>query len=175
LVLGETDIENIKTTSKDELLAFYDKYINPSSPHRSVLSIHVQSQIPHEPPDFHQQLAEGIRLFIAQEGFDIPPSEVAEVVKGDASRIPQEILALLLKHGYDKELAMKSMAKGSTMLEAQIAANGTSAAETRASFNVLKEVKIDDIRKFRATLTVGDKPLPIQPLETFYEGHSPKL
>ena len=175
MVLGEIDIENIKTISRDELLAFYDQYINPSSPHRSVLSIHVQSQITHEPPDFHQQLAEGIRLFIAQEGFDIPPSEVAEVVKGDTNRIPQEIMALLIKHGYDKDLAMKSMAKGSTMLEAQIAANGTSVGETRASFNVLKEVKIDDIRKFRSTLTVGDKPLPIQPLETFYESHSPKL
>lgn len=174
-MLGETDIENIKTISKDELLAFYDKYIAPSSPHRSILSVHVKSQIARPPPDFHQQLAERIRLFIAQEGFDIPPSEVAEVVKGDMSRIPQEILALIIKHGYDRELAVKSMAKGKSMLEAQIAANGASAGESVASVNVLKEVKIDDICTFRATLTVGDKPMPMQPLEMFYESHSPKL
>ena len=174
-MLDETDIENIKAISKDELLAFFDKYINPASPHRSVLSVHVKSQIAHQPPDFHQQLADNIRLFIAQEGFDIPPSEVAEVVKGDTSQIPQKILALIIKHGYDKDLAMKSVAKGSAILEAQIAATAVPSGDGQVSANLLKEVKIDDIRKFRATLRVGEQPLPVQPLETFYESHSPKL
>jgi hypothetical protein len=99
---------------------------------------------------------------------------VAEVVKGNMSRIPQEILALIIKHGYDKDLAIKSMEKGSAMLEAQIAANAAT-GNGEISANVLKEVKIDDIQKFRATLGVGEQPLPIQPLETFYESHSPKL
>jgi hypothetical protein len=174
-MLGDTEIENVRTISKDELLAFYDRYINPCSPHRSVLSVHVKSQVAHQSPDLQQQLAEGIRLFLAQEGFDIPASEVAEAVKTDVGRIPQEILALIIKHGYDRELAVKSMAKGSAMLEAQIAANNASATGTQTPFKVLNEVKIDDIRKFQATLTVGDKPMPIQPLETFYESHSPKL
>lgn len=165
----------MKTISKNELLVFFDKYINPASPHRSVLSVHVKSQIAYQLPDFQQQLADNIRLFIAQEGFDIPPSDVAEVVKEDTSRIPQEILALIIKHGYDKDLAIKSMEKGSAMLEAQISANAASTGKGEISANVLNEVKIDDIQKFRATLRVGEQPLPIQPLETFYESHSPKL
>ena len=67
------------------------------------------------------------------------------------------------------------MAKGAEMLNAQIAANSVANGDAVPQRKVLKEVKIDDIHKFRSTLKAGEKPAPIQPLETFYEIHSPRL
>jgi hypothetical protein len=137
--------------------------------------VHVKSQIAHQTPNFEQQMAEGVRLFIANEGYDIPPPEVAGALNGDPHLIPQNLLALIVKHGYDKERATRSMAKGAEILKAQIATNSVAYGEAGSKHKVLKEVKVDDIQKFRSTLQVGDKPSPIQPLETYYESHSPRL
>jgi len=137
--------------------------------------VHVKSQIEHQPPDFEQQLAENVRLFIANEGYDIPPHEVAEAVKGDPSSIPQSLYAVIVKHGYNQERVAVSMAKGEEILKAQIAANGVTNGEGRSKPQVLKEVTVKDIHKFRGTLKMGEKPSPVQPLETFYESHSPRL
>jgi insulysin len=172
---GETDVANIKTISKEELLSFYDKHIHPSSPHRCVLSIHLKSQIESKVPDFAQQLADGVRIFIANEGYDIPPAEVAEAVNGDVNSLPQNLYALILQHGYDKDRVAASMAKGKEMFEAQITMNGDSDGVATPISKVLKEVMVEDIKKFRSTLRVGDKPAPVQPLETFYECESPRL
>lgn len=136
-------------------MSFYNRHIHPSSPHRSVLSVHVKSQIEHQPPDFAQQLAENVRLFIANEGYDIPPPEVADAVKGDPSLIPQSLYAVIVKHGYNKERVAGSMAKGAEILNAQIAMNGVANGESAAKPQVLKEVKVKDIHKFRGTLKMG--------------------
>lgn len=166
---------NIKTISKEELLSFYNKYIHPSSPHRRVLSVHVKSQIEHHPPDFTEQLATGVRLFIANEGYDIPPSEVAEAFKGDLSLVPQNLYSIIIGHGYDKDRVAKSMAKGAEIFDAQIAMDGVANGNGGIKSHVLREVKVENIKKFRSTLKVDDKPSPVQPLETYYESQSPKL
>lgn len=156
-------------------MSFYDRYIHPSSPYRSVLSVHVKSQIEHQPPDFAQQMADNVRLFIANEGYDIPPPEVAEAVKGDPSLIPQNLYSVIVNHGYNKDRVAASMAKGAEILKAQIEANSITNGDGPAKTQVMKEVKVDDIHKFRSTLKAGEKPAPVQPLETFYESHSPRL
>jgi len=174
---GETDIANIKKISKTELLAFVDTYIHPSSPHRSVLVVHVKSQIETKVPVFEDQLAEGVRLFITNEGYDIPPSKITEAVKGDISLLPQTLYSILLSHGYDQERVTKSMTKGADMFKAQteIMMNGSAKESNGTYSHVLQEVRIQDIQKFRAGLPMDDKPVPIQPLETFYECESPRL
>ncbi|CAO3651050.1 unnamed protein product [Cunninghamella echinulata] len=40
----EKDVEELKTVTKESLIAFYDQYINPASPNFSKFSIHIQSQ-----------------------------------------------------------------------------------------------------------------------------------
>ena len=104
-------MENIKQISKEELLSFIDKYIHPSSPHRSVLSVHVKSQIENHLPNSTDQLVTDVRLFIAGEGYDISPSEVADAIKGDFSSIQDRISTLLLKHGYDESVWLKVLQK----------------------------------------------------------------
>jgi hypothetical protein len=118
-----------------------------------------------------------VRLFIANEGYDIPPLEVAEAVKGDPRLIPQTLYSLIVKHGYNRERVAGSMAKGTEILKAQLAANVVANGERESDKNwrALKEVKVDDIHKFRTTLRVGEKPEPFQPLEMFYESYSPRL
>jgi insulysin len=167
------DASNIEAVTKEELLSFYDEYIHPSSPHRSVLSVHVKSQIETPAPDPNEQLAEMVRLFIATEGYDVPPEEVTEAVKGDPSLIPQNISALIVARGYDNDRVAQSMAKGAEMLSAQL--EGREVTANGVADRVLKEVKVDDLQKFRDTLKVDDKPNPVQPLETFYECESPRL
>ena len=167
-------IANIQNISKEELLAFCDKYIHPSSPHRSVLSVQVKSQIESKPPDFAQKLAEGIKQFIAKEGYEISDTEVAETLKHEMSLIPQALFAAIVKHGYDKGRVAASMTRGADILKAQ-AAHANSAGQDSGRRSVLKEVRVDDIKSFRSTLPMGEKPSPTVPLETFYELESPKL
>ncbi len=174
---GEVDIANIKKISKEELLAFVDKHIHPSSPDRSVLTVHVKSQIEPKATAFEDQLAEGVRLFIANEGYDIPPSKVTEAVKGDRAVLPETLYSILLSHGYNQERVMKSMTKGADMFKAQteIMTNGDAHQSNGIHPNVLKEIRINDVQSFRTTLLMDDKPVPVQPLETFYECESPRL
>ena len=120
-------------------------------------------------------MADNVRLFIANEGYDIPPPEVAEAVKGDPSLIPQNLYSVIVNHGYNKDRVAASMAKGAEILKAQIEANSITNGDGPAKTQVMKEVKVDDIHKFRSTLKAGEKPAPVQPLETFYESHSPRL
>src|SRR5208282_5802350 len=127
-------MENIKQISKEELLSFFDKHIHPSSLHRSVLSVHVKSQIENNLPNSADQLVADVRLFIVDEGYDIPPSEVADAVNGDFSSIPDRISSLLLKHGYDRDRVAQSLAKSTKVFNAQTATNtGT----TESTSNVL--------------------------------------
>jgi hypothetical protein len=116
-----------------------------------------------------------VRIFIAKEGYDIPPDEVTEAVKGDINSLPQNLYTLILKHGYDKDRVTGSMAKGAEMFKAQITMNGVADDTATPKWNVLKEIKVEDMQTFRNTLRVGDKPAPVQPLETFYECESPRL
>ena len=153
----------------------YDKYIHTSSPHRSVLSVHVKSQIESSLPGFGEQLAEGVRLFIANEGYDVPPSEVAESIKGDLSQLPQRLFAVIVKHGYDQERALQSLEKGAEMFKAQTEVNGEPNGEVKHKPEGLREIKIQDMKAFRKTLKLDEKPTPVQPLEIYYESQSPRL
>ena len=60
----------------------------------------------------------------------------------------------------------QSLAKSAEMFNAQTAVN---TGATGSTSNVLKEVHVDNLKKFRNTLKVDDKPAPVQPLLTFYE------
>ena len=141
-------------------MSFVDKYIHPSSPHRSVLSVHVKSQIEKQLPSSEEQLVAEVRVFLAGEGYDILPSEVEEAVKGNTSLIEHSLRDLMLKRGYDPQRVSQTLAKPDL-------SNAQAALKGGAMPNVLKEVTVDDL-EFRNTLKVDDKPAPIQPLETFY-------
>ena len=101
-----------------------------------------------------------VRVFLAGEGYDILPSEVEEAVKGNTSLIEHSLRDLMLKRGYDQERVAQTLGKPD-LLNAQVVVNG------RAMPNVLKEVTVNDL-EFRNTLKLDNKPVPIQPLETFY-------
>lgn len=157
-------------------MAFYDRHIHPSSPHRSVLSVHVTSQVKPTSSHLREQLVEGIKSFVASEGYDIPAAEVAAAVQGDLDHIPQKLFALITSKGYDKSKVEMSMARGAEMLKAQTEMNGVVHSNGGPDFNIgLKETRIEDIQAFKKTLTMDEKPMPVQPLETFYESGSPKL
>jgi uncharacterized protein (UPF0297 family) len=119
-------------------------------------------------PDPIEKLAEAVRWFVANKGYNVASNEVMEVVKGDPSLIPQNIYALILAHRYDKECVAILMAKGAEMLNAQMTRNRTAESSNGIADRVLKEVRVEDVQKFRDTLVVGEKRLPVQPQETFY-------
>lgn len=122
-------------------------------------------------------MTEGVRLFIANEGYDIPPSKITEALKGDLATLPKTLYSIILSYGYDEERVTKSMAKGAEMFKAQmeVMMNGEAKQSNGVHPNVLKEIRVEDVSKFRATLPMDDKPVPVQPLETFYECESPRL
>ena len=101
-----------------------------------------------------------VRLFLAKEGYDIPPSELQEAVN-ESPLMEQRLRDIILKHGYDNHRVERSLAQRELLRDSST--NGV------AIPNLLKEVVVEDL-KFRHTLKVDDKPTPIQPLETFYVG-----
>jgi hypothetical protein len=153
---------NLRQSSKEELLSFIDTKIHPSSSHRSVVSVHVKSQIKSHPRTSTDQLVSEIRFFITREGYDIPPSEVSEAANGDYDQITQNLHSLMLKHGYDNTRVEESLAKWTEMN------NSPSTTKSTGTFNILNEVKVIDIDNFRKTLKMDQKPAPVQLLQTFY-------
>ena len=137
----------------------------------------MKSQVEPSPSQFLKQLAEGISSFVASEGYDIEPSELALVLEGgDLDLIPQKLYATIIARGYDKARVERSLAKGKEIFTSQRESMNASAQENGVvRKSSLKEISVDDIRQFRKTLKLKDKPAPVQPLETFYERGSPKL
>ena len=138
-----------------------------------MLSVQIKSQS--KPQDFSHQLAEGVKLFVANEGYEIPQAEITEALKQDINLIPQMLYEIIIKHGYDKDRVAASMARGAEILKVQTAENMAANGESLDNFKILKEIRVDDMKKFRSTLQVGERPSPVLPLETFYECQAPKL
>jgi insulysin len=156
--IGETDIAYIKQISKEELLSFVDKFIHPSSPDRSVLSVHIQSQVEKRAPSPNDELVEGIRLFLAGEDYEIPLPELTQAVEVETSLIKQSLRDLILKHGYESQRVEQTLERAEILNAPKINGEAKSVA--------LKEVNAKDL-EFRNTLKIDEKPAPIQPLETF--------
>jgi hypothetical protein len=141
-----------------------------------VLSVHVASQIQPPPNHFTERLLEGIKVFVEREGYEIPPFELVEAIEGDPKDIPQRLHALMISKGYDKPRVDLSMAKGSEMFKAQSEMNGVVLPVDGSGLKCeLQERRITDLQAYKKSLKVDDKPMPVQPLETFYESGSPKL
>jgi len=94
-VLEEADIARVSSISKENLLSFYDKYINPSSPRRSVLSIPIKSQTLGHTFDSPQNTEES--EFVTNEGYNIPSHQVFKV----------NILTLVLLHNIGTQLRLQ--------------------------------------------------------------------
>lgn len=116
-----------------------------------------------------------MRIFIANEGYDVPPSEVTEAIEGDLSQLPQRLFALIIKHGYDQARALQSLEKGAEMFKAQTEVSGEINGQVNHKPEGLRETKIQDLKAFRKTLKLDEKPSPVQPLEIYYESQSPRL
>ena len=191
----ETDVANLKTLNKEDLIAFFQYYIHPTSPHRAKLSIHMIAQsspksIAEKIP-VSEQKARVINLitkYLTSMGIDAEPEalkhrfEMVDVAGGDQSGIINAMLKYMSEEAnVPVEQSKKVLEQGEQLLTTilpQIGIEVHSGPEKMLDLPkapaVPKTIFIDSVHEYKSGQRVSEGPKPVQDLNDFAD-FDPKL
>ena len=190
---------SLKTVSKSDLIQFYNQYINPSSPTRAKLSVHMRAQsTPADlaemttPAEQKDKVLELVGQYLQSKGMQTDPSQLqrrfidVDVTKGDQKAIVAAIASHLeadLK--FEKAVIQAILEEGQKLLGAVLPSLGISLQPEGATVdsegvngivNGVDEDReaanvtlIDNVHEFKAQLTVSAGARPIKDLSEFEE------
>ncbi|KAJ5318143.1 hypothetical protein PENANT_c043G01376 [Penicillium antarcticum] len=174
----ETDAANVRTLTKEDMIAFYRQYIDPSSTTRAKLAIHLNAQADaSKPSEKRVSLVTALSKQLDVAGFKVDPTRFAtafeevEMTVIDKSQVifilktflttemsvsPQELEPVIKKLEHDLGPQLKELGLVSSTDE-QGLANG----------NVSKAISITDVPTFKASLPVSTGPVSVTDLTEF--------
>lgn len=177
----ERDANLLRPISKSDLLAFFKQYIDPASPTRRKLSVHIKTQ--HVGPVFDPMVATTFLSELAQLGVPLPEEELAQLIASD--RVPAlQIDDVVAFARAAVSAASSPNSKEAGEAAAPVLAEGV-AEETEKKIEALKagvavehkkeatlregNILIEDIRAWKAGLTTTEPAKPVVDLSTFKE------
>lgn len=160
--VGDTEIAQLKATTKEDVLAFFLDKIHPSSTNRSKLSTHLVSS--YSGVKFDMAAAQPMMAEFVKHGVNIDQSAIGALLasKPDLQQVKDFAIGAIEKSplGDDIKAQLKSMVEG---------LQGTSANGDASSEGVkIREsnVYIEDIDAFKAGLVPSKPAMPVAPLTT---------
>lgn len=174
---------------KQELVEFYSKYIDPASPHRAKLSVHLIAEKSTEknkdpnlltPEQQKQTLIQNLTQFLVEAGVKAEAEVLSRYFKDVDILVPENIVITVtsyLKEDWklDDANIVPIMERGILLLKGihpQLVGNSTDNGE---GSHVLKgSVVIEDVIAWKAGLTLTRAARPVRPLVE-YEETEPKL
>jgi len=189
----EDDVDMLKEVKKQDMMEFYERYINPESATRAKLAVYLRAQAGKvgeqlanagSDVDMKTQFLAALEQFLTMQGMpadkdalngrfkdvDVTDQEavmsaVTTYLKEDA-KLPEQVVTMALEQG--KPLLEQALA--------QLHAASSSGAETENSVQEQssKAIKIEDVRAFKASLPLTKGAKPIADLSVF-EDLEPKL
>ena len=189
------DAENLEPVTKADVLAFYNSYIVPSSPTRAKLSVHLiakgtSAPAETDPTKQKEEIVTKLAGALGQLGAPVDESVIAEKLEkidlngADAQESITGVVAGLLKESgsmtdaqVDETLKASAPALASLLPKPQVAAeevvvaNGKDAA---VNGEKKKTVLIENVKAFKASLTLSAAAQPVKALAEFEE-LEPKL
>ncbi|KAK5154964.1 hypothetical protein LTR04_005901 [Oleoguttula sp. CCFEE 6159] len=193
----DRDVEHIEVLTKDDMIAFYDTFIKPSSPHRAKAAIHLVAQATPQPTSSSadsdsqkQKLIDLLARFLTARGILADASSLApyfedvNVANADPQAIANTTARYLLNdlHIVEDEVAAvmeEGKAALTTVLpsigiDAHAASDKSSTVSQPASLSPNEVVIVTDVHAFKASMAVSAGARPVKDLSEFEE-LEPKL
>ena len=155
-VLGVRDVEQIKQTTKQEVIDVFMRYIHPSSPTRRKLSIHMDSQI--KPTEDPVARAKTLMETLAGKSVVVPEEDWKQLL---ASQPSVEAVQTFARECIK---ASEVSEEDKTSLDALVSALAEPPRETTARVRE-SNVLIEDIIGWKASLQCSAAARPIEALE----------
>ena len=158
--VGETDVANLRNTTKADLIELFDKHIHASSPVRRKLSTHLKSQ--YKGVKFDQAALAPLIAAFTKHAITVDQSALQGVL---ASKPSLETIKTFATAAVEKTANLAAEAKAE--LENMIAELKGSSSEQDAGVKLRDgNVWIDNLQKFKDGLIPSKAPLPIEPFKT---------
>jgi insulysin len=186
------DVEHIESLTKNDLIAFYDNFITPSSPARAKIAVHLLAQNDAtaaisqivEPEAKLQLIIRALTQFLDAQGIPTNKEQLARRLKGVDLNLANPvafIAAMRLHLVEDAKMpdaqAQQVVEQGLLMMKTSIPAetgSGTSpgVSSIPVSANGTKVMRIDDVRAFKACLQLSLGPQPVRKLSDFEDNEA---
>lgn len=186
----EDDVLHLKPLTKEDMLAFYDQFIDPGGPTRAKLAVrlHAQATAPTKPaPDAEEQrakLVEAIAAFLGQQSVTVDKSKLSAAFSkvNIADGNQDGVLAALSSYLKDSAAAVGDKAvsileQGKTAVVQALAGLGVVSPSAAAENETTKSrpvTVIEDVHAFKAALTTTAGAAPLRPFSE-YEDLESKL
>lgn len=161
----QTDIAHLRTTTKADVLALYNRAINPESDARRKLSVHLRSQVkPGSSTAVDPAAAQALLAAFGKYGVsvDLAAAGALMATKPDVSKVQEFANAAVASAGIeaDKEAELRGMIDA---LGKPVATENGTAEDARPELRA-GNVYIDDVHKFKAGLIPSKAAVPLEPL-----------
>ncbi|KAF2437115.1 a-pheromone processing metallopeptidase Ste23 [Tothia fuscella] len=174
------DVDHIEPLTKNDLIAFYNKFISPGSSVRAKIAVHLVAQsVPAaviEEPNANPEAKFQLVMTALSQFFDanrVPanPEQLARRLKGvdvnstDPAAFIGAVKLYLTEDARVPDLqAQQIVEHGMLMMKAAMPAEGSEQAESNAT---TKPVRIEDVRAFKGSLQLSPGPRPAKNLVEF--------
>lgn len=177
----ETDAAQVRTLSKEELVAFYRQYIDPASKTRAKLAIHLNAQsgahVDTLPADKRSRLVEVVEKQLDAAGFAVDKQTLSAAFQElDVEVVDESQILYVVKTFLTTELKLSSaqIAPAIEKLEGNVGLQlkqlglepGSSHESTNGTLTPEATV-ITDVPAFKARLAVSAGPVPVSDLSEF--------
>lgn len=177
----ETDASQVRTLSKEELIAFYRQYIDPASKTRAKLAIHLNAQsgahAETTSTDKRSRLVEVVEKQLDAAGFAVDQSTLSSAFQElDVEVADQSQILYIVKTFLTTELNLTS-AQIAPVLEKlerdlglqlkQLGLEPGSSSESANDAPASEATIITDVPAFKARLAVSSGPVPVSDLSEF--------
>ncbi|ANB12559.1 Ste23p [Sugiyamaella lignohabitans] len=156
----ESDVEIIRTLKKEHVIKLYNEYINPDSPSRSKLVVHLKSQSP--PVQSQEVLITTAVINLASKyNIEYTQAEMAEMAEACQGKELPEIVAVISAKLSAKGLSNSDTSKFLSELNASV--NPTGDKKYPEGEN------ITDVGHFKSRLALTEAPTPLFDLSMYQE------
>jgi len=168
----DADVETIREITKNEMIDFYNKYIDPSSPGRSKVSVHLHAAAKPDSAEMKPVLAKTISEQISKLGITVDvqglTAALADVDISKSDGILSAVVGHIEKTQKVAEDTLSALKEQGQKLMKGLPQFGGSAndAEDLGDFG---EDITEDIASFKAGLEISRGARPVKPLEMFEE------
>lgn len=169
----ERDVAALQRLSHQDMVAFMEHYICPSSPHRAKTVTHLQAQNPAgDALSLHPGVLPAFFQFIEGHGLPVPP-DAQEALAAQLTS-PASLTSFVKQVCKEDDLPMTLsepalLAEVERLLETMPSAPKAEAepALPPAPQDVLEAVPVSDVRAFKAGLAASAHAVPVLPMEVY--------
>lgn len=181
----DADVEHIRKTTKEEMIEFFARYIDPESTTRAKLSIHLNAQKIADPEistdEQREQLTGMLAKYLTAQGADVDQhmltTAFGDAAPHDENAILEAVKTSIVSSSISENQVSEIMSElekalPQVFVALKIKAPGGEENEVEEAPKVSEPTIIDDVHKWKAGLRVSQGVLPMVDIKQFQDFES---